>query len=1162
MVTKITMNAYSYIESAAPKLRMILCVFAGCAFFTPWTLSAQEAVTDDDSEVFDLSPFVVDSSSDTRYAATNTLAATRVRTDLGDVASSISVYTKDFLDDVNATDDASLLLYATNTEVGGVTGNFAGAGNGGLLDENAGFRAISTTTRVRGLDAADNTRDYFRTLIPWDGYNVERVDMQRGPNSVLYGLGKPAGIINTTTKQPLFDDYFEVALQVSNWGSVRATGDFNKEIIDNELAVRVNVLAESTEFRQEPAYEDDERFYVAAKYLPDFLNSEKVKTGITAGFETGSIDSNKPRSVPPIDLITPWFTEMDKEGFHPINKYDTTMGDTPGFGQAVAGSPTYQPWLGTMGAVYGGMAFFFDDPTTSGWSSTVQGEFSTVLGLGADGQQDLSIEGIPQNRHSGVQAYPDYAQAAGLPFADFGQYKNRNLTDPTVFDFYNKLLDGPNKWATSDFDAVNIKLEQTYFDDQLGFELAYDRQNVWDEQLTLLSDYRQGVQIDINTHFIDGRENPNFGRPFTSDQSSYGNRESERTDETLRFTAFASLDLTGDSSSWFRRLLGKHNFTGLLTQTKSDGYTKGFLRYAMSEAFGDAIGQPNLNSSGRSVSPILYLGPSLVDRSSASGARIPGLKVMQAPSSGPITWWDATWADDSVNPGDPWTDGYTQSENPANYRGWTTSTFDVLDAANGDRDALTNDYSLFKEKVTSKAIVWQGYLLDGAIVPMFGYRDDDQKSRSGNAARNDRGQADLSTTPNDFEEKRAKSDGLETYGLVVHVNRLLPDNLLPVNLSLKWGRSENFDPSAERIDMMGNQLASPSGETEDYGFSISTKDGRYALSFTKYKTEVMNATNDVMNDSLWGVGFIENWAYARAMVFHLDKGDPWVVDYTPLGDQTPEEAAAAEASEVGAYLANLPPQSFFDLWNINTDPDSLNQQGQTYIWTAVTPNGLAATNDTVSKGIEIELFARPIDNLDIVLNVSKTEAIRDNVGGSVGDFIAERLDVMNNTPAGNMRFWWAGDTSTYKSNAAWAYLAGYELMRLNQGAAVPELRKWRANLVANYNVTDGRLAGLNFGTSIRWQDKIVLGYDAINTPDGVGFDFDNPHYGPSETNVDFWVGYKMKLTDSIDWKIQVNVRNAFTGKELIPVTVNPGGEPAGYRIAPERTWFITNTFTF
>ncbi|MEX0330972.1 MAG: TonB-dependent receptor plug domain-containing protein [Puniceicoccaceae bacterium] len=265
------MNANSYIESAALKARNFVCALIGCVLVAPWTLTAQEATSEDDTEIYDLSPFVVDASDDTRYAATNTLAATRVRTDLNDVASSVSVYTKDFLEDVNATDDASLLLYATNAEVGGISGNFAGAGNGGLLDETAGFRAISTTTRVRGLDAADNTRDYFRTLIPWDGYNVDRVDMQRGPNSVLYGLGKPAGIINTTLKQPLFDDYFEMALQVSNWGSVRVTGDFNKEIIDNELAVRFNVLSDSTEFRQDPAYEDDERFYIAAKYLPEFL---------------------------------------------------------------------------------------------------------------------------------------------------------------------------------------------------------------------------------------------------------------------------------------------------------------------------------------------------------------------------------------------------------------------------------------------------------------------------------------------------------------------------------------------------------------------------------------------------------------------------------------------------------------------------------------------------------------------------------------------------------------------------------------------------------------------------------------------------------------------------------------------------------------------------
>ena len=88
-------------------------------------LSAQG--DDETDEIYELSPFSVDASQDTGYIATSTLAGTRVRTDLKDLGAAISVYTAEFLEDIDATDAQSLLSYTSNTEVGGYQGNFSGA---------------------------------------------------------------------------------------------------------------------------------------------------------------------------------------------------------------------------------------------------------------------------------------------------------------------------------------------------------------------------------------------------------------------------------------------------------------------------------------------------------------------------------------------------------------------------------------------------------------------------------------------------------------------------------------------------------------------------------------------------------------------------------------------------------------------------------------------------------------------------------------------------------------------------------------------------------------------------------------------------------------------------------------------------------------------------
>ena len=91
-----------------------------------------------------LSPFEVTADEDNGYAATQTLAGTRIRTDLKDVGSAITVVTKEFMRDIGATDGSTLLNYTPNAEVAGTRGTYAGLGNGTSVDESATLRAPST----------------------------------------------------------------------------------------------------------------------------------------------------------------------------------------------------------------------------------------------------------------------------------------------------------------------------------------------------------------------------------------------------------------------------------------------------------------------------------------------------------------------------------------------------------------------------------------------------------------------------------------------------------------------------------------------------------------------------------------------------------------------------------------------------------------------------------------------------------------------------------------------------------------------------------------------------------------------------------------------------------------------------------------------------------
>ncbi|MEY2881227.1 MAG: hypothetical protein RLZZ15_3607, partial [Verrucomicrobiota bacterium] len=81
--------------------------------------------------------------------------------------------------------------------------------------------------------------------------------------------------------------------------------------------------------------------------------------------------------------------------------------------------------------------------------------------------------------------------------------------------------------------------------------------------------------------------------------------------------------------------------------------------------------------------------------------------------------------------------------------------------------------------------------------------------------------------------------------------------------------------------------------------------------------------------------------------------------------------------------------------------------------------------------------------------------------------------------------------------------------------------------------------------------------------DGSGiYDVKRPFYGPTESNVDLWIGYSRKLSDKIRWSAQLNVKNVGVGNRLIPVSAQPDGTYDTMRIAEPQTWLLTNTFEF
>ena len=84
-----------------------------------------------------------------------------------------------------------------------------------------------------------------------------------------------------------------------------------------------------------------------------------------------------------------------------------------------------------------------------------------------------------------------------------------------------------------------------------------------------------------------------------------------------------------------------------------------------------------------------------------------------------------------------------------------------------------------------------------------------------------------------------------------------------------------------------------------------------------------------------------------------------------------------------------------------------------------------------------------------------------------------------------------------------------------------------------------------------------------NLDESVTLDLDHPFYAPAETNVDAWIGYEREIWNNrIKWRVQLNARNIIADETVIPIGVQPWGAPSTVRLAPEKRWYLTNTFIF
>ena len=1235
------------------------------------SLCAQTSISEsDDEEVIVLSPFEVSAEDSSGYTATSTLAGTRIRTDIRDIASPISIVTKQFLDDTASHSNNDLLVYTANTEVGGMNGNF---GFGGGANESASLVRPASNTRVRGLDAADSTRNFILTNIPWDSFNIDRIDIQRGPNSILFGVGSPSGIINAQTKVAILGrESGEVSNQLDQYGSVRWTFDYNKPIIEDLLAVRVTGLHSDRKFRQKPAFNDDERIFGTVTFEPQVL-SESLggRLRLSASVERGTILSNNPRVLPPVDGISLWFEDRAGDGVNdPIGMgkgiYDTFLLESGGFGAASRGLngtvkdafyvPAYQAIDG--GAINnGGVVAFYRPDESNPYFVSRQAPRTHVGAIGPNGAVDNTVAGVPFGSILRSASWGTYANAidridlregrpSRFPLSTRGYYKDRSLTDPTIFDFYDNLIDGDNKREKSDWTNLTFTASQSLFDNRLGVELVYNEQDYKDGQYGLnwgtptvtidananlqhqIPQYStvpnpndpSGTLIDRSSYTIPGftptaeqpYANPMAGTAFAFG-SPNGNSSNRIERETLRATAFGELrgEDFFDRESRLSKLIGRHVVTGLYSSDERTSTQTLWRNVAMDYEW--ATARKDLNQLGdgtRSVVPIMYLSDSLLGASSAAGLNLSRVNGSFNPSGTfNIDYFDSTWkrptnpsASGYVDPGAPatlWNSTVsTQSELPANYVGRVSGPGRILNASSGDIDELVTEYTLDYQKVDSVGLTWQGHMLDGHLVPTIGWREDTLERLDGRAIKHEGNAARSAVLEKNIDDLTGSTT---SWGIVGHLPRTWVDNVPGVSsLSGYYNRGRNSQVLV-RYNFDGSPLDNPEAESTDYGVVVGALNDRLTVKLGRYETNVKNGIGGGLGGATSNIASYEAWLIGSALANYFgragrDPSQSWYWNYADIDEGGAIDALKNPSSSqflnhpssikqkaaMDAIFAGMD-QEFNDAYQIPINVAALqaayaandvNAVAAAVSNTFVPSNYVTAVGtrsggringispdgsiDSVSKGWELEVNFKPTESWDIQLNASKTDAYRERLGQPMLDFIAMQKERFSG-PAGDLRLWWGGD-NTFRKYYADNVLSAVDFATDQIGQQVPELRPYRASLITNYRFTGDRLKGFNVGGAFRWEDEAILFYQLKS--DLTGLDVNRPLLSDAERSIDLWAGYNRKLTDRVDWRIQLNLRNVGESIGLTPVTLNPDGSPAVQRITEGMSWSVTNTFSF
>ena len=291
-------RSFPVVAGALILLATATCTHAQPAPADPAASAPAEATTQ-------LHRVVVTGQSAQTYTVTNATTATRTDTPLMETPFSVQVVPQQVLQDQ--------LANTLERALQNVPGVVPFPTNQGLSD---GFI-------IRGFGSNTTYRDgFFIPDILGGGSskgsmaNIDRVEVLKGPGSILFGRTEPGGVINLITKQPLAQQQTSVEQEVGSWAFYRTLIDTTGPVgADDTLLYRLNLAYESNDsFRD---FVQDKGWMVA----PSLTWNLSPQTQLTAQFEYQRFDETPDSGLLPLNG-RPADVPISRVNFEPLSNYN------------------------------------------------------------------------------------------------------------------------------------------------------------------------------------------------------------------------------------------------------------------------------------------------------------------------------------------------------------------------------------------------------------------------------------------------------------------------------------------------------------------------------------------------------------------------------------------------------------------------------------------------------------------------------------------------------------------------------------------------------------------------------------------------------------------------------------------------------------------------